>query len=283
MLCAMSASATNTRLPPGNFFGETLRQYQANGFSFSETRYLPGSTLPTHSHETPYFCLVLKGSYRESYERKVRSCQPAMIIYHPAAELHAQSFDRSTVNLFRVEVSPARLQFPSHLDLTMAGRDFRDGLPVTLAQRLYQEFREPDAVSHLAIEGLGLELIAALARGIQKPRRASRQPPRWLRQAHELISSRYLEHLTLDEIAVAVGIHPVTLAREFRHFYGGTVGQLMRRERVGFACRQLLKSDEPLGSIAISAGFYDQSHFAKAFKRLVGMTPARYRSTFGSG
>ncbi len=87
-----------------------------------------------------------------------------MILYHPAGELHAQSFEMTPVDLFRLEVNPVRLQYPSHPDLFMDGRDFRGGIPVGLANKLYQEFREPDSVSHLAIEGLGLELIAALSR-----------------------------------------------------------------------------------------------------------------------
>jgi len=87
-----------------------------------------------------------------------------MILYHPAAELHSQSFNQTAVELFRVEVRPTRLRYQTHPDLFIAGRDFRGGVPVGLVSKLYQEFQEPDAVSHLAIEGLGLELIAALAR-----------------------------------------------------------------------------------------------------------------------
>jgi AraC family transcriptional regulator len=164
----MQPSAATPRLPPGNFYGKTLRQHQAGGFSLSETRYLPGSILPRHSHESHYFCFVLSGSYKESYERKVRSCEPSMILYHPAGELHAQSFDITAVDLFRIEVSPARLRYPSQPSLSMDGCDFRGGLPVGLASKLYREFREPDAVSHLAIEGLGLELIAALTRDSER-------------------------------------------------------------------------------------------------------------------
>ena len=277
----MFAPARSPRLPPGNFYGETLRQHQAGGFSLSETRYLSGTKLPRHSHDSHYFCLVLSGSYREKYERKVRSCEPSMILYHPAGELHAQSFDQTAVDLFRIEVDPARLRYPSRPSLSIDGRDFRGGLPVGLASKLYREFRAPDAVSHLAIEGLGLEFIAELARDSQRCGNTSHQSPPWLRQAHELVMSRFLEPLTLDEIAGAVGVHPVTLAREFRRHYGCTVGDLVRRERIGFACRRLLKPEESLSSIAISAGFYDQSHFAKTFKRLIGLTPARYRASFG--
>ena len=268
------------QLAAGKFYGKTLKQYQAGGFSLSETRYLPGSILPRHSHESHYFCFVLRGTYTESYERKVRSCEPLMILYHPAGELHAQSFDKTAVDLFRIEVNPARLRYASHPDLSMDGCDFQGGLPVGLAYKLYEEFREPDAMSHLAIEGLGLELIAAIARQTRRGGNALRRPPQWLSQAHELIKSRYLEPLPLGNIASAVGVHPVTLAREFRLYYGCTVGEMIRRDRIAFACRELLKPDERLTDIAISAGFYDQSHFAKTFKRIVGMTPARYRANF---
>lgn len=269
----------NPQLPQGNFYGQTLRQHQAGGFSLSETRYQPGSILPRHSHESHYVCFVLSGTYRESYERKVRSCEPSMILYHPAGELHAQYFDKTAVELFRVEVNPARLRYASHSDLSMDGRDFRGGVPVGLAHKLYQEFREPDAVSHLAIEGLGLELIAAIARDSRSRENTSRQPQRWLSQAHELVRSRYLEHLTLGDIARTVGVHPVTLAREFRQYYDCTVGEMVRRERIGFACRQLVKPKESLADIAIAAGFFDQSHFAKTFKKLTGITPAEYRAS----
>src|SRR5882724_1053986 len=273
----MHAPALNPRLAQGNFYGKTLRQHQAGGFNLSETRYRPGSTLPRHSHESHYVCLVLNGTYKESYERKIRTCQPLMILYHPAGELHAQYFDNTAVELFRVEVNPARLRDASHADLCIEGRDFRDGLPVGLANRLYREFREPDAVSHLAIEGLGLELIAAFARDFERREDTSPRPQRWLGQAHELVKSRYLEHLTLNDIASSVGVHPVTLAREFRRHYDYTVGELMRRERIGFACRELLKPEESIADVAVSAGFYDQSHFAKVFKRLTGITPGEYR------
>ena len=188
----------------------------------------------------------------------------------------------TVVDLFRIEVNPARLRYPSQVSLSIDGCDVRVGAPVGLAHKLYQEFQEPDAVSHLAIEGLGLELIATLARDSQACINTSRQTPRWLGQAHELVKSRYLEHLTLSDIAGSVGVHPVTLAREFRRHYDCTVGDLLRRERINFSCRELLKPEESIAGVAVSAGFYDQSHFAKVFKRLIGMTPACYRDRFSS-
>lgn len=269
----------NPTLAAGNFFGDTLRHFQAGEFRLSETSYRPGLRLPRHSHASHYFGFILKGRYREDYGQKVRSCEPSMLICHPAGELHAQHFDRSTVRLFRIEMNQARLEH-LHSDLRLKGCDFRAGLPVTLAGKLYRELREPDAISPLAIEGLGLELIATIAR--HKPRgQVSGRPPRWLSHAHDLIKTRFREELTLGEIARTVGVHPVTLAREFRRHYDCTIGTLVRQERISFACRQLLKTEPSISNVAIAAGFYDQSHFTKTFKRLMGVTPARYRESLG--
>jgi AraC family transcriptional regulator len=203
-----------------------------------------------------------------------------MVLYHPAGELHAQYFHKTPVKLFRIEVSPARLREANRPDLFIEGCDFRSGLPIGLVAKLYREFREPDELSYLAIEGLTLELIAAVARDSQQRRNIPRQPPRWLSQAHERIRARFLEHLTLSDIARAVGVHPVTLSREFRHHYNYTIGEMVRRERIGFACRQLLEPDESLAEIAMASGFCDQGHFAKTFKRVTGITPTEYRASY---
>src|SRR2546423_11122968 len=135
----MQLSSANPRLPPGNFFGQTLRQHRTGGFSLSETRYLPGTGLPRHSHESHYLCLVLSGSYREHYERKVRRCEPLMILYHPAGETHAQKFDKSTVDLFRIEIDRARLQYPNHANLSMGAQDSRARSQAGPAARLYPQ------------------------------------------------------------------------------------------------------------------------------------------------
>ena len=201
-----------------------------------------------------------------------------MVVCHPAGELHAQHFNHAAVNLFRIEVDHARLD-ANQAALNLDCCDFRGGLPIGLAGKLYQELCEPDALSPLAIEGLGLELIATIARQRRAVSMRGRRPL-WLRQAHELVKSRFLEHLTLGDIAGSVGVHPVTLAREFRHNYDCTVGEMVRRERIDFACRELLKPRESLADIAIAAGFYDQSHFARTFKTLTGMTPTEYRSSY---
>src|SRR5205823_3842255 len=48
--------------------------------------------------------------------------------------------------------------------------------------------------------------------------------------------------------------------------------------RIAHSCRQLSQTEASLSEISLAAGFADQSHFGRTFKRLVGITPAEYRA-----
>jgi AraC-like DNA-binding protein len=45
------------------------------------------------------------------------------------------------------------------------------------------------------------------------------------------------------------------------------------------AARNLLLSGAPLAETAVRAGFYDQAHLARHFRRYLGVSPSRYRVT----
>src|SRR6267378_3553217 len=157
-------STVARHLARGEFFGRTLRDHQAAGFSLSQSCYLHGTRLYRHSHEQPYFGFVISGAYTESYAGKIRACGPNMLIYHPAGELHSQRFDKTAVQLFRVEVSDSRLRdLGRWLDLDCPA-DFHDRSTTTLAHQLHRELMAPDTVSPLVIEGLALEMVAAITR-----------------------------------------------------------------------------------------------------------------------
>ena len=131
-----------------------------------------------------------------------------------------------------------------------------------------------DSASLLAIEGLSLEVIAELSRYSNSERKV----PRWLERAKEILHEHSSETISLGDVAKAVDIHPVHLARAFRKFYGCTSGEYLRGLRIQFACRKLSTSDMPLVEIALAAGFSHQAHFSRLFKRHTGMTPTEFRS-----
>src|SRR5206468_2009075 len=84
--------------------------------------------------------------------------------------------------------------------------------------------------SLLAMEGLALEILAEMSR--HPVPSSERTPTRWLLRARELIHSRFTENLSLGEIALEVGVHPVHLARVFRCHFASTLGGYVRKLRV---------------------------------------------------
>jgi transcriptional regulator GlxA family with amidase domain len=146
-----------------------------------------------------------------------------------------------------------------------------------LAWRLAAELRTSDAATPLAAEGLALELLAAASRETRAEQRPGR-PPRWLREAEELLRTRVGDSVGLVELGEAVGVHPTHLSRVFRAHYGLSVGEYGRRLKVARAATEVARSDMPLAVIALRTGFADQSHFTRLFKQYVGTTPARYRA-----
>ena len=111
---------------------------------------------------------------------------------------------------------------------------------------------------------------AALARSMTPP-------PTRIELVKELIHSHLQEPLTLSALAKHVGMHPVYLAQAFRKVCGCTVGEYVRERRIEFACRELTNLNNTISEIAAAAGFFDQSHFTRTFKRLLGVTPGEFR------
>lgn len=266
-------------LPQKCLYGDVVLNALIAGLTLTETSYTSNLTLPKHSHEHAYFCLVLEGNFSEHYGKRLRACRPSTLIYHPSGETHSDRF-YTGARCFNIHMNAQwveRLQeYSCFLD---SPADFQGGSLAHIGKRLYNEFRNLDNFSSLVIEGLALELIAESSRRAVKV--MGQAPSRWLKDVRELLHAKFLEPLTLNNIADAVGIHPAHLSREFRRHYRCTVGEYVRKLRIDYACQRLL-SDDSLSRIASEAGFFDQSHFARTFKLLIGTTPNRYRNALQS-
>jgi AraC family transcriptional regulator len=76
-------------------------------------------------------------------------------------------------------------------------------------------------------------------------------------------------------------VHPAHLSRAFRTYFKVSVGSYVRRLRLDWAREELARSTTSLATVALAAGFADQSHFTRAFKRHTGLTPQRFRRSTG--
>jgi AraC family transcriptional regulator len=122
------------------------------------------------------------------------------------------------------------------------------------------------------------EAVALLCSSLRADRRcAGSAPARRLALCAEYIGQHLIPPPRLDEVAEVAGVHPMHLARLFRERYGYSMGEFVRRRRIAWACEQLTSADAKLSAIALTAGFADQAHFTRTFRRITGCTPSWYK------
>ena len=267
---------TATKLLSGQLYGSTLRSCTVSGLKLMETAYTPGVVLPAHSHECASLCLVLQGTYNEVYGNRTRFCKPATVVFYSPGQVHTDRFHDVGGRCFNAEVNAPWLERVREYSAVMDSHSEFYGMSlIKLVMKLYNEFRLMDPTSPLAIEGLMLEIVAEASR--RAPSITERKTPRRIERAKDFLNANFKEEIRLETVAKSADVHPVYLAREFRKHYQRTIGEYVRQLRVEFACTRLSASDEPLATIALAAGFSDQSHFSRVIKSFTGMSPARYR------
>lgn len=93
--------------------------------------------------------------------------------------------------------------------------------------------------------------------------------------ARALIDSRVVEGITVAELAAATGATTAGVTRAFTTTFRLPPHTYLVGRRVGLA-RRLLLDGVPPAQAAVAAGFVDQAHLTRHFRRAVGSTPARY-------
>jgi AraC family transcriptional regulator len=244
----------------------------------AEAEFAANVELSKHSHRNSGFCLILDGEYKESYGRTVLELKPSRVKFQPAGELHSDVYGGQRVHCFIVELEPEWLLRMNAS--AFVGSDpmvHRESEVVWTMLKLRKEFRSMDEEAPLAIESLVLDLIAQTSR--KRKTMLQDNQLSWLHEARDFINDEFSQPLTLSKVAKSVSVHPVHLANSFRRRYGCTVGEYVRSRRIEFACHRISTSKDSLADVALAAGFSNQSHFSRTFKRVTGSTPASYRAT----
>jgi len=86
----------------------------------------------------------------------------------------------------------------------------------------------------------------------------------------------------VEALALAAGLSTRQLNRQFLAEVGMGPRDFLLKTRLHAAAGDLRRSGEPIIEIAAKYGFCDQSAFTRQFRRILGTTPALYRSGLSS-
>jgi len=96
-------------------------------------------------------------------------------------------------------------------------------------------------------------------------------------KARDLILADLSLYDSVPDLAKKTGTNPFTLKKVFKKYYGISVFQFSRQQRIDRAKELLLQTNYTLQTIGEMVGYSEGNNFQVAFKGVVGRTPGEWR------
>lgn len=237
---------------------------------------------PMHTHDAWTLLIVDDGMIRFDLERHEHGVLRSLVTLLPPHVPH----DGRAATEFGFHKRVVYLE-ASVLDEALIGAAvdrpaLADPVLRTRVGRLHEALRSPghelEAESRLAL--IQERLTGHLRNDVTAP--PDRRDPAVARRLRDLLDERAPQGVSLEEAAQVVRAHPTHLVRAFTRAYGMPPHQYLTGRRIDLARRLLLAGHRP-SDVAVAAGFYDQPHLTRAFRRTLGISPARYAGTGRTG
>lgn len=96
-------------------------------------------------------------------------------------------------------------------------------------------------------------------------------------QALNYIDFNLTEDLSLTHLAYSLNVNKKYLSAHFKKEVGETITDYINKKRVHDSLKYLCVSDLPISDVALRVGMYDLNYYSRVFKKIMDMTPSRYR------
>lgn len=263
-------------------------QLPPHGVYVWESRHDHGFRMPPERHPFVEVFYVLDGAGVFHIEGTPHPCRPGdVLVIHPHAVHHIED-DSTPLTLYGIGIA-ARLLAP---DPDALGRLPNGRVPAAPAlaarvrgglRRLLFEQTHDRPGGRTLVAGLALQLVAALSRERQEtmppdpPRTEASRHLRAIEQYIAELAHRFYEPVAIDRAAAELGMSRRNFTRLFRQAAGCSYSKYVEKVRVEYACELLRQTGRSVTTIAFECGFEDLSSFYRAFKRLKGDPPRRWR------
>jgi AraC family transcriptional regulator len=223
-----------------------------------------------HYHDTAHLSFIIDGGVvdrRGSFEKERQQCE---LMFFRSGEMHQSIYYGFPVRNLNIEFD-SQFFADNDIDESQFSELLNDESEARLAMiRLLREltFRDPDMKESVE------SLLIGLCEGKVK---VGRSRPAWLDRVAEILNDEWNCPISMGRLAAAVGVHPKTISRYFPIYFGCSFGQYRRRLRISRAVGLMRSQPASLTQIALECGFFDQSHFVTAFKKLTGILPKQFR------
>lgn len=240
-----------------------VKLFASNEVKLGLVYYPPGLVQSHHTHQSAQMSVLLAGGFRECSGFKDADPSQRVSALKSAGASHAVTFGPYGALMLSMDLT-GELDVP----LRQAG-DWRPLSPDATALALA-------VVSTPDREDVVGDLMAAIR---HEPLQTGRVPPASVRRLKLALDDDPCR-LRLRDLAETSDIHRVHLSRAFTAAYGLPPSLYRRRRMAAEAMALTCNANLSLAHIASQAGFADQSHLTRAFKREIGLNPTAIRKLF---
>jgi len=233
---------------------------------------------PSHTHDAWTLLIVDDGVVRYDLDRHAHGAERSAVTLLPPGVPHDGRSVRPTG--FRKRVLYLE---PTVLDLALVGAAVdRPSLPDPVLRERIHRLHTALATRTEDLEAESrLAFVAERLRGHLRPHARVVTPRSGLaHRLRDLLDATLPAGVPLADAARSLGAHPTSLVRAFSAEFGIPPHRYVTGRRLELARGHLLDGF-PVAEAATLAGFYDQAHLTRHFRRLLGIGPGGYVSSRG--
>jgi AraC-like DNA-binding protein len=237
-----------------------------------------------HRHDTYAIGITLAGVQCYHHRKSRRESLPGeVVVLHPD-ELHDGEAGTDDALLYRMlyirpeAIRAALADRAGSLPFVRDGHS-KDRRLALVVRRAIDDFSRPlepleadDVVVGLADALLALDHTLVSSRAMPSGVSAA------VRRARDLLDEARSASVTSRDLEVATGLSRFDLMRHFRRAFGTSPHRYLLMRRLERSREMMRNPHVRLAEIAVTAGFADQAHFTREFRKAFGFTPGLWRS-----